>query len=72
MLVSKGHADNRVILVWVACAATRAMAMPGPGLLLRAMSVPMVLLQLGSLLMFLALVTMGAIGTKCVEIQRLC
>ena len=52
-----GHAAVGAILIWVAWSASRAMITSGPELLLRAMSGSMVLLQLGSVLMFMARVT---------------
>lgn len=44
MLVSKGHAATRAILIWVAYSATRAMVIIRPELLLKAMSGSVVLL----------------------------
>lgn len=48
MLVSEGLAVAGAILIWVTCAATKAMATSGPELLLRIMSGSAFLLQLGS------------------------
>lgn len=62
MLVSEGHTAARAMPMWVACAATRAMMTFRPKLLVRAMSGPMVLLLLGSILIFMAHVTTRVIG----------
>lgn len=47
MLVSEGLAAMRATLIWVACAATRTMAMDRPELRLRAMSASVFLLNWG-------------------------
>lgn len=55
MLVSKGHAATRAILIWVTYAVIRVMVRPGSQLLPRATSGFMVLLQLGpEMMMFMA------------------
>lgn len=61
--MSEGHAATRAVLMQVACATTRAMVMSGTELLLRAMYGPMILLQLGSVMMSVACVTQEVIGT---------
>ena len=48
-------------LVWVYCAATRAMVISGPKLLQRAMSRSMALIQLGSVMMSMAIVSTGGV-----------
>lgn len=68
ILMSEGNAATRATLIWVACAATWTILAPGPGQFPRAMSRSMVLLWLRSVLIFMARVTTGVIGTKCLEI----
>lgn len=68
MLVYKCHAATKARLIWVACSATKAMVTPKLGLLLRAMSRSVVLLQLGSVLISRAYVFTGVIGNKHIEI----
>lgn len=55
MLVYKGHAASKAILIWVVCAVTRAM------------SRSTVLLHLQSVLMSMAHVTKRVTGVKHVE-----
>lgn len=57
MLVSSGHTAAGAILTWVACTATGAIVTSKPELLLKAISGFMFLLQLGSVLVSLDLVT---------------
>ena len=57
MTVSGGYAITRTILIWVACAVTRAMETSRLELLLRAMSGSMALQQLGFLMISMARVS---------------
>ena len=54
MLVSDGLAAAWTILAWMISMTTGHMVISGPKMLLRAMYESMVLLQLGSVLMFVA------------------
>lgn len=55
-MVPEGHAVTGVILIWVACATTRAIVMSRPELLPRVMF-GSVVLQLGSVMMSTVLVS---------------
>lgn len=68
MLVIEGHAATMSMLIWVTCTAIVVMVKSRPRMLLRAMSGFMVLMQLASVLIPMAHVTTGTIGTMCVEI----
>lgn len=62
--MSKDHAVSRAILIWVVCAATRAMVMPRIELPPRVMSGFLALCLLGSVFMAIACVTIGEQGHR--------
>ena len=61
MLVTEDHASTRAILIWTAGSAPGAMVTSRHKLLLRAMSGSVVLLQLGSVVLSMAVLALGVI-----------